>query len=225
MIFKTKNKKIDEFRLYYNDEEIQSCNSAKYLGLTITRDLSWSSHIDCIRKRIVPMIGALRRIRQHVGNEILMKLYYAHVYSHLSFMSVVWSAATNIKINQLKVLQNKAIKIINGLPNLTPSSSLYNRNLLSLEKTIELAKVMLIHKIKHNLTRHSQELTTNAQRHNHNTRRNITYAISGSRNNTNFGQRSIINTSLVKYNELPNDVRNIQQQHLFKKEVIKLMHQ
>ena len=49
----------------------------KSLGLHIDKNLSWSKHIEEISKNISSGIGALKRIRPFISQNIAVKIYKA----------------------------------------------------------------------------------------------------------------------------------------------------
>ena len=64
-----------ETKYFLHDTELDSVSSAKYLGVTISDDLSWSTHIDNITKSANQTLGFLKRnIRVH--NEDLKSIAY-----------------------------------------------------------------------------------------------------------------------------------------------------
>ena len=55
-----------ETKYFLHDTMLDSVSSAKFLGVTISDDLSWSTHIDNITKRANQTLGFLKRnIRVH----------------------------------------------------------------------------------------------------------------------------------------------------------------
>ena len=57
-----------------NNVELESTSAAKYIGVTIADDLSWSSHIDNTATKANQTLGFLKRnIRVHNNNLLLIK--------------------------------------------------------------------------------------------------------------------------------------------------------
>ena len=125
IIFKQKDLKLQNFSLSYNNANIERVSEFKYLGLVISNKLNFTSHIDHIKKKIVPFIGVIKRLRKSLPKKTLINIYYAHIH-HLAFMSPIWANAPKYKLNTLSVLQNKVVKIILNKPFLTPTNTLYN---------------------------------------------------------------------------------------------------
>jgi len=73
----------------------------------IDHKLSWERHIDHVVARIRPMIYVLFRIRGILNVQHLLQLYYAHVHSYLSYLTIVWARVPKFFLNRAKVIQNK----------------------------------------------------------------------------------------------------------------------
>ena len=74
-----------------HDTMLDSVSSAKYLGVTILDDLSWSTHIDNITKSANQTLGFLKRnIRVH-NKDLKSEVYNTLVRPQLEYASTVWS--------------------------------------------------------------------------------------------------------------------------------------
>ena len=90
--------------------EIKCVKVVKYVGFLIDSELNWDKHIASIisKLRAVPLI--FFRLRGILKTEILLQLYYAYVYSHISYMCIVWGRAPKSYIRPLFTLQLRIIK-------------------------------------------------------------------------------------------------------------------
>lgn len=61
MIFKQKNKVIDNIHIQINNITVVKTNKIKYLGLVLDDQLNWSAHIEHIKEKMISLIGALYR--------------------------------------------------------------------------------------------------------------------------------------------------------------------
>ena len=69
-----------------------------------------------ISKKIAKGIGIILKARKVFDNETLFSLYYTFVYPYLNYCIHVWGKAYDTHLRHLIVLQNKIIRIINGVP-------------------------------------------------------------------------------------------------------------
>lgn len=151
------------------------------------------------------MIGALYRTKKQLDYASLKKIYFAHIQSHLAYMITIWSNCTKKKLDELRRLQNKAIKIITNKNRLTASASLYTGEYQSLDNIIKTNQILLIQQIKTNYIRHDIFLQTNFEFHGYNTRRNHMLHNKG---------YSIIDSAIKSYNNIPFDMIDLSYEQL-----------
>ena len=107
---------------------IKRVDHAKSLGLYIDKNLSWSKHIEEILKNISSGIGALKRIRPFISQNIAVQIYKALIEPHFEYCGPIWHGINNKLNDKLPKLQNRAARAITQ-SNFDTSSS-YLRNLL-----------------------------------------------------------------------------------------------
>lgn len=95
-----------------NGKPISQVKSAKTLGLHIEETLSWSKHIEHIYKKVGPLLGLLKRLRNYVDLDTLVNIYNALIQPHLEYGCVVWDGLDKGLVVKLQRLQNRAARII-----------------------------------------------------------------------------------------------------------------
>jgi hypothetical protein len=115
-------------------KEIERVKSFNYLGLNIYNYLKWNVHVDYIRKKLLPVLVILPRLR-HKGLNVqyLRSVYYAVIHSHLSYLDIIWSNCTKEMVNSLQVLQNTSLKIVFNLPYRMHTKEIYESSTISCE--------------------------------------------------------------------------------------------
>ena len=108
-----------------NQIKIQEAKETKFLGVIIDNKLKWSARIMYIGKKIAKLIGILLESRKVFDNDTLLSLYQTFLYHYLHYCIHVWSKAYNTHLNELVVLQNKAMRIISGVPPKTNMDRFY----------------------------------------------------------------------------------------------------
>ena len=111
-----------------NQTRIQEVKETKFLCVIIDNKLKWSAHISYISKKVSKGIGIILKSRKVFSNETLLSLYHTFVYPYLSYCIHVWGKAYKTHLNDLVVLQNKAMRIINGVPPRTNMDNFYIEN-------------------------------------------------------------------------------------------------
>lgn len=108
-----------------SDITVEIVKNFKYLGLLLDTALKWSDHCSSVCKKINPAIAALFKYKNILPREEKYKIYASMVHSHLSYVIPSWGACAASHLRPLQVLQNRALKLVFGLPRLTRSVSLY----------------------------------------------------------------------------------------------------
>ena len=99
----------------FGGEEIQWVSEYKYLGITIMDNLSYSKHINNTALTISRITGTFSCLRQIVPRDILIKLYYALVYPHLTNHITVWGSAPPSHLRILVIRINNILRTILGV--------------------------------------------------------------------------------------------------------------
>ena len=63
MVFHRKQKHIQELNIAINGAKIDRVEYFNFLGRTINEKLSWSHHVDIVKKKISKAIGILYRLK------------------------------------------------------------------------------------------------------------------------------------------------------------------
>ena len=107
--------------LQINNENVEQVHSFKFLGSTISSDLSWSSHTLSTRKKAQQRLYFLRQLKKFKINQTLLVQFYRSVIeSVLTFSCTVWfCSATKEDKDELQHVVKTASKIIGcDLPSL-----------------------------------------------------------------------------------------------------------
>ena len=134
MLFTPKHFTCSMDDLLVNGNRITEVNGTKYLGVIIDNKLTWCPHIMYISEKIAKWIGIILKARKVFDNETLFSLYYTFVYPYLNYCIHVWGKACDTHLRYLIVLQNKIIRIMNGVPPLTNVDNLYVKHILSVKR-------------------------------------------------------------------------------------------
>lgn len=124
-----REKDLSNFTLLYDNQKINRTSQITYLGLRINSKLNWTTHIEFIKNKITPFIGALKRVSFRLPTNLLLYLYYAYIHSTLTYMIPIWGISPKYELNTIQRLQNKAIKTIFKKPWNTPTHELYTNEI------------------------------------------------------------------------------------------------
>ena len=115
----------------------------KYLGVFLNDSLSWDTHLNTLILKLNRGIGLLAKIR-HTPKHLLKTIYYSVFNSHLIYASQIWGQSKSDHFRKLVKLQEKALRIINFLPDATPLRDIYmNLKVLKLPDYIALQNTLI----------------------------------------------------------------------------------
>ena len=105
-------KKVEPLNTKYilHNVELESASAAKYLGVTIADDLSWSPHIDNTTKKANQTLGCLKtNIRVH-NKDLKSIAYKILVRPQLEYASTVWYPHHDKDIKKVEAVQRRAAR-------------------------------------------------------------------------------------------------------------------
>ena len=83
----------NEPRLSIDGDEVKRVETFCYLGLNIDEGMKYNSQVEFLRKKFSQLAGMTYRIRKHLDRASAKKLYYAFVYSIMTYCIVAWGGA------------------------------------------------------------------------------------------------------------------------------------
>ena len=103
------------WQFYELDSHIlQQVPENPYLGITLSEDLKWSSHISKISKKANCTLGFLKRNLKHCPQECRMTAYLSLIRSTLEYSSVIWDPHLQKDIDKLEKIQRQAARFISS---------------------------------------------------------------------------------------------------------------
>ena len=115
MLVTTRQKRAfinDALSININEKPIRQVKTAKMLGLHIEETLSWTKQVEFIYKKVSPLLGLLKRVRNYVDLNTLVNIYKSLIQPHLEYGCVVWDGLDKGLAVKLQRLQNRAARII-----------------------------------------------------------------------------------------------------------------
>ena len=147
IIFKNKKQEITKhlnFRI--SGQKINPITSIEYLGVFLNDSLSWDTHLNNLIPKLNRAIGLLAKIRHYTPKYLLKTIQnYSLFNSHLIYAGQIWGQSTSEHLRKLVELQEKALRIINFLPDTASLKDIYiNLKILKLTDYIALQNALLI---------------------------------------------------------------------------------
>ena len=120
--------------LILNGQQLTRVTSYKYLGVTITSDLMWSTHIANLCNKTRKIIGLFyRTFYKDSSPETMLKLYTSFIRPHLEYAAAVWDPFLKKDIDLLENTQKFALKVSTKCWNISYDDLLSRSNLPSLQ--------------------------------------------------------------------------------------------
>ena len=89
-------------------------DDAKYLGVTLSKDLKWSKHIQSVTSRCCSTLGLLRRNLYMCPMELRERAYFALVRSRLEYAAAAWDPYLKKDVKALEAVQRRAARFTKG---------------------------------------------------------------------------------------------------------------
>ena len=90
-------------------QDLEAVNTAKYLGVDLSNNLSWNSHMDRTTKKANSMLGFLRR-NLRINNSDTKASYKTLVRPNLEYCASVWSPYTATGKRKVEMVQRRAAR-------------------------------------------------------------------------------------------------------------------
>jgi hypothetical protein len=97
----TRKRKTVEYNYMLHDHKLEVTTDSKYLGVTISNDLSWATHISNISAKANRTIGFLRRNIHSCPKVVKAAAYTTLVRPSIEYASTVWDPYTKNQTMQL----------------------------------------------------------------------------------------------------------------------------
>ncbi|CAB4041741.1 Hypothetical predicted protein, partial [Paramuricea clavata] len=108
-------RKVNPLHFQYHMDSIKllRVNEEKDLGVIITENLSWESHLTCICAKANKLLGLLKRsCISIIDSSVRKTLYLTLVRSKLSYATEVWSPASSLLKQKAEKIQRRATRWI-----------------------------------------------------------------------------------------------------------------
>ena len=115
---KTKLLSINRYRISDNipismaDNVLTESSSFRLLGLTFSKDLTWSDYIKSIAKSAAMKVGSLYRARRYLSSECILHLYKSLIRPYMEYCCHIWAGAASDVLGLLDRIQKRVVNIV-----------------------------------------------------------------------------------------------------------------
>jgi len=104
-------------------------NSIDLLGVTIDKDLSFNRHISQICEKVNKQCSVLKRFKNIITSNVMLRLYKAFILQHLQYCSLIWHFSGTRNCDKLESLNKRILRFI------------FNDSLSSYDELLKKAKI------------------------------------------------------------------------------------
>jgi hypothetical protein len=100
----------------FADQPITRVTTHKHLGVTLTSDLKWNTHVMDIAAKACRKLNILYPLKLKLDRKTLEVMYFAHIRSVLEYADVLWdiSNPTDRTLKILETVQVNAARLVTG---------------------------------------------------------------------------------------------------------------
>lgn len=198
-----------------DDTIILATPSYKYLGVHLSSDLSWTTHIAAVSSKASQSLGYLCRNLRNAPYDVRKLAYLTYVRPQLEYASSTWSPYQDYLIRMLEGVQNRAARFISGNYDYHSSVTRIKQDLAfqSLEDRRVIALLCLFHRYIYSNKFHCLPLHAPMR-----TSRRIHNALSFARIHglTKAFNSSPLPRAIAHWNSLPDHIASISNRETFR---------
>ena len=116
--------------IVFEDYRLERVSSIKFLGVTVDNKLSWKSHVENICKKISRNVGVIYRLKSCLPIKTLLMLYSSLILPYMNYALLSWGNARENVLDDLNILQKRAIRTICNESRLAKTDPLFLENKL-----------------------------------------------------------------------------------------------
>ena len=155
------------------DRNIEILKEINFLGITLTSNLSWKSHVYEIVMKISKLNSIIYLVRDSLNSDALKIIYNSLVYPYLTYCNVIWGSTYRQNIDPLVKVMKRVIRTMTYSHRYEHTIDLFARfNLLNYENVNKYCVCLFVYKSLNGITDLPDYFQYNMNVHNLNLRNN-----------------------------------------------------
>jgi len=211
----TRKRKCSNRSYILHNKVLERVSEVKYLGITISHDLKWNTHIEAACSKARGILGFLGRNLKIASTKTKEMAYFSLVRPHVEYCATVWDPYTHKLCNKVEMVQRRAARFVSNRWGFKDSVTdmLNNLKWPSLADRRKQSRLAMIYKIHYNLIpitfENMQLQPSNVSQHHA-----LSYKIY--RSDTIAHRNSFLPRSILDWNSLPQSTVNQSSLNSFK---------
>ena len=95
-----------------NNIPILEVNNFRFLGVNLSRNLSWKCHIDLVRNKLCICLGIIYKTRGYLNTGCLLSILHFLATTHLNYCITTWYNSNSALTSKLQSLYNRILRSI-----------------------------------------------------------------------------------------------------------------
>jgi len=146
------NISLEQLDVIMNGTRIKYESQIKYLGVIFDSELKFYAHADYITQKCSKKVGYISRVGRQLSMETRLLLYNCIAAPDLKFCSALLYGLPRFEIDQIQIVQNRAMRCILRCNRYTPSVTMSTiLSMLPVQKMIVFAVHVFVFKLKNGL--------------------------------------------------------------------------
>lgn len=147
-----KTKNVSVFNYMLDGKPLTQVRHFKYLGITISDDLSWKKHITNLCNAAEVKLWSLRRKLKFASRDVKLTAYLTLIRPALEYGSIIWDPHTKNEVKKIEKIQRRAARFIMSKYRYIDSATemLTQLKLPELSLRRKVARLKFIYLMKHN---------------------------------------------------------------------------
>ena len=118
-VFRSRSPVVKDYTLY--NQTLVAVQQHPYLGVLLSSDLRWNSHVDRIAKKGNSSLAFVKRNLYACSEETKRAVYVSLVRPHLGYATAVWDPYGQNQVEKLEAIQSSAVRLLNMIIVITPA--------------------------------------------------------------------------------------------------------
>lgn len=137
----------DKLNVFYDNMSLKMTSQDKILGVFVDNNLTWSTHIKHISKKVNSYLWLLRKIKSYIPLQYRVIFYKSYIQPYLDYCNIIWGNTSNSNITTLIRLQKRACHLIQDQYVENFQDAMNNIKVLTIHERIFLRKAKLMYKV------------------------------------------------------------------------------
>ena len=134
------------------NKTIPEVNDHKHLGVFLSKNCQWHSHIEYITEKAWKRVNIMRKLKYTLDRKSLEIIFISFIRPIIEYADVVWGNAFQYELELLDNIQNECARIVSGATKLVSLEALKNEvNWETLEQRRYNHRHILFYKIKYGI--------------------------------------------------------------------------